>query len=212
MEPRCCNTGALPFRPLGLISEADALCDALRCLRLADQPRRGAHSGHCCDDEKPCCLHAGSSFLFSCRYGAREPLACLWRERGFIASKGEDLENRERPPGSVSAAAAGPSAGTSRRSRRPLCSAARFRPRCAGPSFQGLVQRVRDTYEVYGLRSGATANPSLPAEAPGNAQVRGLGEALSTPRGLPALQCHQLCPRRFYRVKGWWKAAGAPIS
>ena len=34
----------------------------------------------------------------------------------------------------------------------------------------------------------------------------------STPRGLPALQCHQLCPRRFYRVKGWWKAAGAPIS
>ena len=115
------------------------------------------------------------------------------RER-FFASKGEDLEKRERPPGSVSAAAAGPSAGTSRRSRRPLCSAARFRPRCAGPSFQGLVQRVRDTYEVYGLRSGATANPSLPAEAPGNAQVRGLGEALSTPRGLPARQCHQLCP------------------
>ena len=137
------------------------------------------------------------------RYGAWEPLACLWRERGFVASKGEYLEKRERPPGSVSAAAAGPSAGTSRRSRRPLCSAARFRPRCAGPSFQGLVQRVRDTYEVSGLRSGATANPSLPAEAPGNAQVRGLGEALSTPRGLPALQCHQLCPRRFYRVKGW---------
>ena len=91
--------------------------------------------------------------------------------------------------------------------------AADFPPSCGVRVIcQGLVQRVRDTYEVSGLRSGATANPSLPAEAPRNAQVRGLGEALSTPRGLPALQCHQLCPRRFYRVKGWWKAAGAPIS
>ena len=137
------------------------------------------------------------------------------RER-FFASKGEDLEKRERPPGSVSAAAAGPSAGTSRRSRRPLCSAARFRPRCAGPSFQGLVQRVRDTYEVYGLRSGATANPSLPAEAPRDA-LAGLGEAEHPSRPacppVPSALPQALLPReRMVESRGSADKLMAPIG